>query len=639
SALDTFVELFFADAPLDELLATEEPVIITTAVDLPEEAQDFGPQLISVLFDDANFKEVAPEPPVPVVLVEQPEIDVGLAEREFEGPEIELADYNFEEAYGELYVDNVYVDYYPGRGVYLDDESYYYYDEEVKRYLAGVDTNFTSNGTPIVISEFFTYTDVVDRSIGHFSANATVYPEPSFWVPANQTYENITDVTVGDDPFKSIDSSRGFRSGDFWVEGTLTPDIGGLTLQSKLGVTDRYSYYTGLTAQTLQTADGTLVSEIGTSVIGVDFQNERYRSLAFFPTAGVILLTDDSDSVNSTGYTTDITLYNLFGGNVHNASDGLFFANKDGSETRNGKFAGAGAKTLFSAYERTYSGSQYAKGVEIASRTATSNTDNEFTDIDLDGQTIGVYFQNGGATLFAESETDNLLEVEGNSSFNANIENSEAKDYIGTVRVREDNVRMFVSKDAFFINLDERTTLDQNSLGINNLDDENSYLAGVPGLNSFKHIGWGIWALTESGNSSQSAFGYASFGNKASHTPDIDLDSLRNNSSVFTYTGAAMGSVFNSGDTPTIQFGSTKMTVDFGTGGITGEVGFSNDSVQLFRAGGDIGSAFNGAASLNGGGSGYFNGQFFGSAAEEAAGTFGATNGNRIAIGAYGVKK
>ncbi|MFT4554420.1 MAG: hypothetical protein ACI9S8_003071 [Chlamydiales bacterium] len=477
--------------------------------------------------------------------------------------------------------------------------------------------------------------NVVDRSIGHFTANFTVYPELSFWVPANQVYEYITDVMVGDDPFKSIDSTRGFRSGDFWVEGTLTADGGSGNLQNRLGVTDRYSYYTGLTAQTIQTAGSTLVSKIGTSVIGVDYQSERYRYLAFFPTSGLLLLTGDEKSLSSSGYTTDLTLFNLFGGNASSASKGLFYADKDSSESRSGNFAGTGAKTVFSAYERVYSDSNYAKGVEIASRTATSNTDNEFTDIDLDGKTIGVYFANGAAILLTESETDNSIEVEGDSSFDGKIGN---ENYLGPVTVKEANVKMFISKDAFFVNLDGNGS-NKNFLGLKSLDNENSYLAGVPGLNNFEHIGWGIWSMTEKNSSTQSLFGYASFGNKASHTPDIDVQGLRNNSSVFTYRGAAMGSVFNSGQTPTIQFGSTTMTVNFGTGGITGEVGFSNDSVQLFRGGGDIGAAFNGSATLNGGGSGYFNGQFFGGGATEAAGTFGATAGNRIVIGAYGVKK
>lgn len=484
-------------------------------------------------------------------------------------------------------------------------------------------------------------TSAIDNSL-QMDIDSATYPLPSFWVPSTQQYTQVSDVTWGKDSSKSVSATDGLKIGDYWIEGTLTTVGSSGNVQTKLGVPDQYAYYTGLTVQTLQKAEGTSSEEIGLSVTGIDYSSKRFSSLAFFPEQGAVIIAEDNNVVETSGFDVDLTLYSLSGGNVDKHEDGLFFSESKGPSGVSGKFAGTGAKTIFSKYDRSYSSSQFSQAVDISERTSSTESITANTQLQVDGSSSGVVIaSDGAATMIPESEASNTLGVEGNSNFSLSIDKSGGKNYLGPIEVKAKDVEVFISKDAFFTTLDKEGNI-SNYLNITSLDEDNSYLAGVPGLNDFDYIGWGIWSVQESGGASQRLYGYTAFGKNDQLTPSVDISTLKGSgdSNVVIYKGPAMGSVFNSGETPTIQFGTTVMNVDFGTGGVSGAVTFSADTIQMTRsAGTDIGSSFSGSATLNNGGSGYFTGQFFGSQAKEAAGTFGATNGSRVAVGAYGVKK
>jgi hypothetical protein len=505
-------------------------------------------------------------------------------------------------------------------------------------------TSSSSSSSSSSVSSLFDYlgkTSVLDSSL-QIDLSSTTYPLPSFWVPATQQHTQISDVSWGKDASKTVSATDGLKIGDYWIEGTITPVASSGSVQTKLGVPDQYAYYTGLTVQTLQKAAGSSTDEIGLSVTGIDYGSKRLSSLAFFPSQGAIVVTGGNNVVDTSGFEVELVLYSLSGGNADEPEDGLFFSDSDSDVGFKGKFAGTGAKTIFSKYEHPYSSSQFAKALDISERTSSTSSITANTKIQVEGSTVGVVISSSGSVaLIPQSEASHTLGVDGDGNFGMGIVKSGDKNYLGPIKVKAKDVKVFISKDAFFTTLDKEGSL-SNYLSISNLDKENSYLAGVPGLNDFEYIGWGIWAVQESGGASQRLYGYTGFGRDDQLTPSVDITALKGSgtSNVVVYRGPAMGSVFNSGETPAIQFGTTVMNVDFGTGGINGAVVFSSDSIQVSRtAGTDLGSSFSGSATLNGGGSGDFTGQFFGSQAKEAAGTFSAINGSRVAIGAYGVKK
>ncbi|MFT4553743.1 MAG: hypothetical protein ACI9S8_002384 [Chlamydiales bacterium] len=425
----------------------------------------------------------------------------------------------------------------------------------------------------------------------------------------------------------------------------ITPVSNGSTIQEQLGITDRYSYYTGITVQNLQKAAGSLSQEVGLSVTGWDFGSSstpRYHSVAFFPEQGALLISDElGGALTASGFATDVTLYTLFGSNSERITEGLFYAEDVSPELRKGKFAGTGAETIFSVYERSFNSDQFSSAVAVARRTASTDNINDYTVLDLVGQTVGVVFSESGAAMIPQNETSNTFTVTGNSDFHLNFQEVKGGSSVGPIPVYDTRVEVFISKDAFFTNLNGSSRTLENYLSISSIEDENSYLAGVPGLNDMKYVGWGLWAVQQSESPRQRLFGYTSFGSSSNYTSISDLDALIGNgaSNVVTYTGPAMGSVFNSGEQPTIQFGTTSLNVDFGNGAMTGEVGLGSDKIQMIRSAASLSYSFQGSSTLNNSGSGFFRGQFYGVQAAEAGGNFSASSDNRHAIGVFGLKK
>lgn len=478
-----------------------------------------------------------------------------------------------------------------------------------------------------------------------FDLSDKSYPLPEIWSSSDQDYQKIVDVSWGNDEDRVIDSSKGFKVRNLWMEGEPTPvDEQKETLQEKLGVSDPYAYYVGLTVQSLkEAASSEEVMEIGISSTGIDFsEDEKYYSLAFFPEQGTILMSlEEGSHIKADEYETDITLYSIKGGNAEEMNEGLFFAEDTSPEERIGKFSGEGAVNILSGYDRSYQ-EEYSYAISNAHRTNAADDVKGYTDIHLKGNSVGVILSGGNAeALIPEDELSNSFELKmGDKDFELEIIKSNSINYLGPVQVKASgDLKILISKDAFFSNLREDGTV--SYLSIEELDKENSFIAGVPGLNDFHYIGWGLWAIQED-DGDQRLFGYINFGLEDSYTSIEDMNALKNlgQSYVVSYRGYAMGSVFNLGELPKVEFASTTMDVNFSTGEIVGQAIFSADKIGFIRSASEFTShSFSGDASLNGGGSGFFKGQFFGPMAKEASGVFNASNGTRHAIGTFGVKK
>lgn len=198
---------------------------------------------------------------------------------------------------------------------------------------------------------------------------------------------------------------------------------------------------------------------------------------------------------------------------------------------------------------------------------------------------------------------------------------------------------VFISKDAFFSQIDSANKHVNFSL-------PSSFIAGIPGLDDMLYSGWGIWAVQDTARFNQWNFGYLGFGNVAHETSLRDMNQLKREadrlikkgfSPIVNYSGSSMGSVFNVGEKPKIEFGTASMGVNFSSGTVLGIIKFQKDLINL--KGKVSGASFAGSSNLNGSGQGSFQGAFFGPMAQESVGTFGAQSQGRQAIGAFGMSK
>lgn len=206
----------------------------------------------------------------------------------------------------------------------------------------------------------------------------------------------------------------------------------------------------------------------------------------------------------------------------------------------------------------------------------------------------------------------------------------------------------FISKNSFYIP-DASTVLPKNLPGT----VVSSYMVTIP--NSFDTINWGIWGATLADQVSQSnknVFGYFATGDlsQASRLADRDLYLNQLGSPTRSYSGSAIGSIFGAGRDGQMVSGSATLNVNFSTGAVSGGITFPQDTIDFttlgrideFESAAKNGLIFKGPTVMNGASfvGGTYQGQFFGrnpNFAEEAAGTFNASDGVRAAIGAFGV--
>lgn len=192
----------------------------------------------------------------------------------------------------------------------------------------------------------------------------------------------------------------------------------------------------------------------------------------------------------------------------------------------------------------------------------------------------------------------------------------------------------YISKNSFYTALKPVAGADAGT----------SYVLGLPGLEQYAHLAWGVIR-------SQDTFAFFGAGQQSALTSASQLAALEGSANR-TYLGEAMALLHDGGlgYTSGILSGRVTLNVDMTTGGLSGGFSFQNNETS-FTLGIATGAtwaglidpltkspSFSGDLSIDGAGSGTFQGQFFGAQAQEVGGTFSAVAGSRTVMGAFGAK-
>lgn len=524
---------------------------------------------------------------------------------------------------------------------------------------ANVEEVFIEEAPPVVIvnSEYFRNTNIlIDGSDGssfterEINFNSEEWILPEIWKPNMDAYKGISNVSLGYKGVCELEPSD-IKVGNLLMSGDLTSvNEEGAFLQEKLNLSGKYSYYTGFSFQSLKLGASEEVKSLGFTSMAIVSDDAgdastRFRGLSFFPEQGIIIgLNKVRGEVDSQELSSEMVMYSIFGGNKEEFEEGFFFSELNEKMLMDGKYAGPNAENIYYSYSRDISETgEYVEGGGIVLQTDSTDQSTVHTKMNLEGYSAGIILDSEEDRLISEENTRDSFTLSGEAGFTLNFL---LYSYLGGVAIDEasdaGDVEIMISKDAFFTDLELDTEAGANHLEISSLDVNNSFLSGLPGLNDFENIGWGIWALQEAGD--RRVFGYISYGIEGNETSIEDLQALKSNGDFYVnYKGSAMGSIFEVGEIPHIQFGQTEMNINFSTGVINGSVNFKDDIINLSKNPIEeftgFEPVFQGNAQINGEGSGYFRTQFFGENAIEAAGTFGVESGVKRAVGAFGVKK
>lgn len=218
---------------------------------------------------------------------------------------------------------------------------------------------------------------------------------------------------------------------------------------------------------------------------------------------------------------------------------------------------------------------------------------------------------------------------------------------------------VYINKDTFYVPEANRyLPIDEIGGGFTG-DNSTSYIVSLPGLEEFTDLSWGMWGSNLTGPSGEDrAFGFYAIGDYDRRTTLSDREAwlIANPTiinDVVSYSGKALGAVFGVERDGSISDGTAVLNVNFNTGSVHGLITLPKDSIQLSTGQIDFLESFgkdsliyHGATIMNnanfeGGG---YRGQFFGNGsgedfARESAGTFSGFDGERRAVGAFGVKK
>lgn len=490
-------------------------------------------------------------------------------------------------------------------------------------------------------SSYLTNTSVLDSSAySGINIDQTTFQDPIFWTVSSSSYESVTDVGWGYSNTIEENFSNGFGDHNLWVSGISTTPGSGSNIQAKLGIANRYGYYTGAVAQVLQNGSSTQTLANGLLTFGFDFgPSKRLRGIVFIPDHNMIVYTQQNGaSVNENDYSSDIVVYSINSDNATSTSLGLY-SDDFIQSALNGKYAGIAADSLFFEYEGIKDDDEFTYAVGLAKQSVTASSLASYTEISLRGYATGLLLDAlEQPTLFQLADTSNDFVITGQSSFGIDVDSSDKS--LGPIPFDKtsSNLSSFISKDGFITEIEQDGTFNFN--GLSGISGINSYFSAVPGLADFSNLGWGIWGA-KSSDGFQRFWGFASFGidgNETSSADLITLAGLASPNNEIRYIGPAMGSVFNTGETPLLTMGSVVLNVNFTTGVMSGTITLNSDTINLSRSTAALIANYTGEATLNGGGSGYFRGAFFGSLAAETGGTFSVENGTRYAVGTYAGK-
>ncbi|MBN4066518.1 FecR domain-containing protein [Simkania negevensis] len=240
---------------------------------------------------------------------------------------------------------------------------------------------------------------------------------------------------------------------------------------------------------------------------------------------------------------------------------------------------------------------------------------------------------------------------------------------------------IFISKDAFFsaieiagssfVPVNGHTGWTDLSVVISAVDtNTNSFIVGLPGLDQYDHISWGLWNVRDWSGFSASDLASGIFDIDEEHasayfamTDVATFDLIPDFSSMafhfagvteYSYRGEAIGTIYSTGITPFIQSGSAHLIIHMKNTAdkmVTGSVNLGAHEIQmaggiLTDSAGNLKAQFSGTTTLNNAGSGQFQGAFTGTVnsvgttfqPNEAAGVFNAQNTTHSATGAFGVE-
>jgi hypothetical protein len=169
-----------------------------------------------------------------------------------------------------------------------------------------------------------------------------------------------------------------------------------------------------------------------------------------------------------------------------------------------------------------------------------------------------------------------------------------------------------------------------------NVSSEGSFLVTAdPGFQFSDYASWGYWNMVYNGT--QQFHSPGSFWVAGESTLASVIDSYRTSSLAATYTGPAYGVQIDAGNNMTpLTGGNTNLTVLFGSGFISGQIGFDQATLNVAGPATISGSTMTSYNSVTGASSSSLVGGFYGPNAETMAGTFQANMGANRYSGIFG---
>lgn len=446
---------------------------------------------------------------------------------------------------------------------------------------------------------------------------------------------------VEDDPNSSV--YPGLHN--FWAAGVKTP------IQS----TNNYllykgaSLHSGIDTHTHSGSTSPVFTDFGFSYYMANLTDDKLTGMTFLPNGSIVVTKGQSSSIlNNETFSGWTTVLSKEGSNV--TSGGMYSTTTDTSGSFSGSFAGTNGQSLFLEFQRQHvdlsepTALEARYGVSIAAQAETYPI---LPSISFSGKMKGVSIDSGNSVSLLSGLSTSDLTVAGSfgsvSATASLVDSPNSATY--NLTTYSSDINTFISKEAFITNLQSSQSNNAGSFGSTfsseSLDIPNTWVASLPGTDSFTYISWGIWGAKGT-SSNNRAFGYFGIGNSAAdYLPD--MTAVATATPTAHYSGAAIASVFDSSNTfGDLRLGSASLDVDFSNGNLTGAIDLGTDISSISLSGTITSSTqhFTGSTTYNGvSTSSGFAGSFYGPNAEESAGAFQATDNVKKITGAFGVSK
>ena len=373
----------------------------------------------------------------------------------------------------------------------------------------------------------------------------------------------------------------------------------------------------------------------------MNFNNNSAKVLGRLPDGSLLIANASSSNVTENGFDAQLTYFSMDGLNYYGT---LYESTLSANTLLHGKFAGSNAKSLFFEYQdEASSGDPFAFGVGVGSDTtptATLPTTESYSFV-----AHGAVEQSGGGMVYILTNPDINLKVTASYSSNDLSGSMLIDGSTDQLNLETNTLNTFIDRHNFFATLVADPSPGESIQFAANfpdsmLDPANTFILGMPGLEEFNFITWGVWAGQDTAGTSR-AFGY--FAGGVTHVdgahemiPDYSTIAAWADP-VVTYHGRAIGTLIDGAMMQGLH-GSATVDVNFNTAAVKGNIDLGPDAIV------DISGSFSSSTSLmtgsaqlnaNAATAGSFRGGFYG---DEMAGSFGASDGTKRVIGAFGAK-